>query len=80
MKRPAVIPVGSWPARMPAEYAAGYCGEVSGEAFLQRVGVEYPLPRVNDRRRRLWLRRDLDRAIGNLTDADDVDAKDIMSW
>lgn len=63
MGRPAVIPQGSWPRRMSAELAAAYCGESSIEAFLQRVGSEYPLPRVNEGRRRLWLRDDLDQAI-----------------
>ena len=63
MSRPAVIPLGSWPRRLSVELAAGYCGEVSVEAFLKRVGLEYPQPRINDGRRRLWLRDDLDRAI-----------------
>ena len=63
MTRPAVIPVGSWPRRMCAEMAAGYCGEPSVEAFIARVGKEYPQPRVNEGRRRLWLRDDLDQAI-----------------
>jgi hypothetical protein len=63
MTRPAIIPVGAWPRRMGAELSAGYCGEPSAEAFLKRVGMEYPLPRVNDGRRRLWLRDDLDKAI-----------------
>jgi len=48
---------------MGVELAAGYCGEPSVEAFMQRVGSEYPQPRVNDGRRKLWLRDDLDRAI-----------------
>ena len=48
---------------MSAELAAGYCGEDSVEAFLRRVGSEYPRPRVNDGRRKLWLRDDLDQAI-----------------
>jgi len=48
---------------MPADLAAGYCGEDSVEAFMKRVGSEYPQPRVNDGRRKLWLRDDLDRAI-----------------
>ncbi|SFO74128.1 hypothetical protein SAMN05216330_104445 [Bradyrhizobium sp. Ghvi] len=61
--RPAAIPAGSWPRRMPVELAAGYCGEASAEAFLRRVGKEYPLPRVAEGRRRLWLRDDLDMAI-----------------
>lgn len=61
--RPSAIPPGSWPRRMPAAFAAGYCGESTVEAFLQRVGKEYPQPRVADGRRRLWLIDDLDRAI-----------------
>lgn len=60
---PALIPSGSWPRRMSAAYAAGYCGELTVEAFLKRVGHDYPLPRVKDGRRQLWLRDDLDRAI-----------------
>jgi hypothetical protein len=48
---------------MSAEYAAAYCGETTVEAFLKRVGTEYPYPRVSDGRRRLWLRDDLDAAI-----------------
>ena len=39
------------------------CGEPSVEAFISRVGTEYPQPRVNDGRRRLWLKDDLDQAI-----------------
>jgi hypothetical protein len=63
MSRPAVIPSGAWPRRMCAELAAGYCGEPTAEAFLSRVGKEYPIPRVHDGRRQLWLRDDLDQAI-----------------
>jgi hypothetical protein len=48
---------------MCAEMAAGYCGEPSVRGFISRVGTEYPQPRVNDGRRRLWLRDDLDQAI-----------------
>lgn len=48
---------------MPAELAAGYCGEPSVEAFMKRVGREYPQPRVKEGRRQLWLRDDLDQAI-----------------
>lgn len=44
--RPSAIPNGSWPRRMPASLAAGYCGESTSDAFLKRVGKEYPLPRV----------------------------------
>jgi hypothetical protein len=63
MSRPSIIPAGSWPRRMSAAVAAGYCGEESIEAFMKRVGTEYPRPRVNDGRRKLWLRDDLDQAI-----------------
>jgi hypothetical protein len=63
MARSAIIPAGSWPRRMPAAIAAGYCGEPTVEAFLKRVGIEYPQPRVKEGRRQLWLRDDLDRAI-----------------
>jgi hypothetical protein len=48
---------------MCAELAAGYCGEPTVEAFIGRVGHEYPEPRVVEGRRRLWLRDDLDAAI-----------------
>jgi len=48
---------------MSAELAAGYCGETTVEAFIKRVGRDYPRPRVSEGRRRLWLRDDLDRAI-----------------
>jgi hypothetical protein len=61
--RPAIIPSGAWPRRMPAELAARYCGEPTVEAFMKRVGREYPHPRINDGRRKLWLRDDLDQAI-----------------
>jgi hypothetical protein len=48
---------------MGAELAAGYCGEPTVEAFMARVGGEYPRPRVKEGRRQLWLRMDLDQAI-----------------
>ena len=63
MVRPAIIPAGCWPRRMAAELAAAYCGESTVDAFIKRVGREYPLPRISDGRRRLWLRDDLDLAI-----------------
>ncbi|WP_143197870.1 hypothetical protein [Bradyrhizobium sp. AS23.2] len=63
MTRPAIIPAGSWPRRMSAGTAAAYCGESTVEAFLKRVGKEYPRPRVKEGRRQLWLKDDLDRAI-----------------
>jgi hypothetical protein len=48
---------------MAAELAAAYRGERSVDAFLKRVGQEYPNPRIAEGRRRLWLRDDLDAAI-----------------
>jgi len=48
---------------MCAELAAAYCEESNVEAFIARVGKDYPQPRVSDGRRRLWLRDDLDRAV-----------------
>lgn len=48
---------------MPAAMAAGYCGEVTVDDFLKRVGKDYPQPRVVEGRRRLWLRDDLDAVI-----------------
>jgi len=48
---------------MPAQIAAGYCGEPTVEAFLKRVGTDYPQPRVCEGRRKLWLKDDLDRPI-----------------
>ncbi len=63
MTTPVSIPYGSWPHRMSAALAAGYCGESNVEAFISRVGKEYPRPRVAGGRRKLWLRDDLHRAI-----------------
>jgi hypothetical protein len=48
---------------MTAEIAAVYCGEPCAIAFLKRVGMDHPKPRVNEGRRRLWLKEDLDQAI-----------------
>jgi hypothetical protein len=48
---------------MCAALSAAYCGETTVEAFIKRVGKEYPQPRVNEGRRKLWLRDDLDQAI-----------------
>ena len=62
MSRPLVI-VGCWPRRMSAELAAVYCGEHTVEAFMRRVGHEYPQPRVSEGRRQLWLKDDLDQAM-----------------
>jgi hypothetical protein len=63
VSKPPIIPPGSWPRRLCAAVAAGHCGEESVEAFIKRVGSEYPQPRVNDGRRKLWLRDDLDQVI-----------------
>jgi hypothetical protein len=62
-RRPVTIPAGSWPRRMGTNLAAAYVGERSVDDFLKRVGREYPLPRVKEGRRQLWLRDDLDQAI-----------------
>jgi hypothetical protein len=48
---------------MDASLAAAYCGEANIDAFLRRVGTEYPQPRLSEGRRRLWLKDDLDAAI-----------------
>jgi hypothetical protein len=48
---------------MAAVIAAAYVGESTVEAFLKRVGTEYPNPRIKEGRRQLWLRDDLDQAI-----------------
>jgi hypothetical protein len=58
-----MVLVGCWPRRMSAELAATYCGEPSAKSFKKRVGSEYPRPRINDGRRQLWLKDDLDEAI-----------------
>lgn len=79
MTRPSLIPPGSWPRRMGAAMAAGYCGETSVDAFEKRIGTEYPAPRINDGRRRLWLRDDLDRAMGIMSGELDVqDAAEVL--
>jgi hypothetical protein len=70
--RPIAIPEGSWPRRMPAAMTAGYRGESSVAAFLKRVGTEYPMPRVAEGRRQLWLKDDLDLAIGPNQASNDV--------
>jgi hypothetical protein len=62
---------------MSAELAAGYCGERTVEDFVRRVGSDYPQPRVNEGRRQLWLRDDLDKAIVPLDVADRDLAEDL---
>ena len=80
MAKTAVIPTGCWPARMPPEIAAGYVGERTADAFLRLVGKEYPSPAVDigvgKGRRRLWLKRDLDRHLG-LSDDSGVDPPEV---
>jgi hypothetical protein len=65
VRKAVAIPSGSWPPRMMADMAAGYCGEKHVEDFLERVGAAYPNPRVIDSaRRKFWYRDDLDKAMG----------------
>ena len=79
MTRQTIIPPGSWPRRMGVAMAAGYCGESSVEAFEKRIGTEYPASQVNDGRRRLWLRDDLDLAMGIRSgEADVQDAAEVL--
>jgi hypothetical protein len=59
----AIVLVGCWPRRMPAELAATYCGEPTVKSFLKRVGSEYPQPRVKEGNRQLWLKDDLDQVM-----------------
>ncbi|MGJ4888891.1 hypothetical protein ACQR1Y_11895 [Bradyrhizobium sp. HKCCYLRH3099] len=71
MTRPATLPAGLWPPRMPAATAAAYCGEVSVDAFLGQVRRgTYPAPVVKQGRRQIWAKADLDRAIQPAPDHD----------
>lgn len=70
------IPLGAWPRRMTADLAAGYVGEKRIDAFMSRVGTEYPRPRIDDGERRLWLKDDLDRAI--YPDMAEEDASEVL--
>lgn len=64
-RRPSSIPADTWPPRMLSDLAAGYVGERHVEDFLERVGKDYPQPRVTDsQKRRFWYRLDLDKALG----------------
>lgn len=51
---------------MRAATAAAYVDEVSVEAFLRRAGKVYPAGRNISGRGRVWMREDLDTAIGAL--------------
>lgn len=67
MAKKAVIPNGSWPALLRDEYAAAYVGESSVEAFLARVGKDWPMPWMErgtgKGKYRVWRKSDLDRLI-----------------
>lgn len=64
MTRPAALPPGIWPPRMPVEMAAGYCGERSAEVFLRAVRAgTYPAPVIKRGRKQIWAKDDLDQAI-----------------
>ena len=64
---------------MPAEVAAGYMGERSVRAFLRRVGKVYPRARKISGRGRVWLKKDLDRAIRGISgEAADEDAASLL--
>jgi len=67
---------------MPPEVAAGYVGERTVEAFLSRVGSEYPPPVIDEGvgkgRRRLWLKRDLDSKLGLYEYRDDMDPPQVV--
>jgi hypothetical protein len=39
MSRAVTIPLGAWPLEMAHEYAAGYCGEPSVDAFPAKVAT-----------------------------------------
>ncbi|RDE08947.1 hypothetical protein [Pelagibacterium lacus] len=50
---------------MLADMAAAFCGERHVEDFLERVGTDYPQPRViESQRRKFWYRVDLEKALG----------------
>jgi hypothetical protein len=49
---------------MRAETAAAYVDETNKAAFLRRAGTVYPAGRKVDGRGRVWLKEELDRAIG----------------
>jgi hypothetical protein len=63
----AVIPTGASPALMRAEFAAAYVGETTVEAFLGRVGDDWPMPwrerGTGKGKYRVWRKSDLDRLI-----------------
>jgi len=80
MTRKSIIPNGAWPALMRAEYAAAYVGESSVEAFVARVGKDWPLPwRERGSGKglyRVWRKVDLDRVI----DPSQVKPDDMEIW
>lgn len=79
MSRKPVIPIGCWPAMMRAEMAAGYVDEPSVESFLRKVGKVYPRPRNISGRGRVWMKADLDKALGIITTAEGAQVRDLAS-
>jgi hypothetical protein len=71
---------GTWPHLMRAETAAGYCDEVSVEAFMRRVGSVYSRPVYVAGRGKVWLKAKLDRDIEKLSPeaADVPDAAQLL--
>ena len=65
---------------MRAATAAAYCDERSVEAFMRRVGSVYPGAIAISGRGKVWLRDDLDLAIGKLRvePRDIIDAADVL--
>ena len=66
MARQVSIPQAAWPLEMPADFAAGYVGERSVEAFLAKVkqGV-YPQPARGRGIPAKWHRLKLDQAVAS---------------
>jgi hypothetical protein len=62
---------------MEAATAAAYMDEKTVERFLRRVGKVYPRPRHISGRGRVWLRAELDRAMG-LNEGAVEDAADLL--
>ena len=64
MPRAVLIPNGAWPLEMTAPYAAGFCGEPSVEAFLNKVRQRrYPAPRQARGEAAKWHRHKLKQVI-----------------
>jgi hypothetical protein len=63
---------------MEAPTAAAYMDEQTVERFLRRVGKVYPRPRHISGRGRVWLRTELDRAMGIAPEGAVEDAADLL--